>query len=240
VAEAQQTFLLVASHHLGGLAALHAAPEVLFSPAMLVRAVIENCAHATWVLYGEGPDPDARVAAERRLARAYLEDLLSTEEAKKNAGRMGDKRSQTYLEAKSEFDRLRAEVLARFPQSTRADLGNRTLLSEKLPRPEDAVVGMYLHFEKALGSSIDSVTALGIYGFLSNMTHPTMYPARQLRVWVEDDGHQDHLTTNLTLDSDFLHRQASAGRSGFLQHFDSRHVALRLARPNHEGTDRAS
>jgi hypothetical protein len=190
VAETLQTFLMVASHHLGGLAALFDRAEVLFSPSMLVRAVVENCSHITWLLH-EDLDIDPAVAAEKRLARAYLEDLLSAEEGKKNAGRMGGKTSQGYLDAKAEYDGLKAEIVARFVGATVEDLGKYTLVGETLPRLEDAVVAMYDLFHRTLGSSIDAEAARGMYGFLSNMTHPTLYPARQLRVWVKDQAHPD-------------------------------------------------
>ena len=215
VAETLQTFIMVASHHLGGLAALHSQAEVLFSPSMLVRAVVENCAHAVWVLGEQGPGDDPAAAAEKRLARSYLEDLLSAEEGKKNAGRMGGKTSQTYLDAKADYDELKAEILTRFPGTTAADLGYRTLLGETLPRLEDCVVAMYDKFHRTLGSTIESEAAKGAYGFLSNMTHPTLYPARQLRVWVTDDAHPGHLTSNLTVDADFLRQQASAAVIAF-------------------------
>ena len=113
-----QTFLMVASHHLGALAALHGRREVFFPPSMLVRAVVENCSHAIWVL---GDDPSE--PSENRLTRAYLEDLLSAEEAKKNAGRMGNKQSQSYVEAKAEYEGIKAEILARFEGATADNLG---------------------------------------------------------------------------------------------------------------------
>ena len=36
------TYMMTASHHFGGLAILHAGHEVLFSPALLTRAIIET------------------------------------------------------------------------------------------------------------------------------------------------------------------------------------------------------
>jgi hypothetical protein len=50
IAEVVQTFVLTASGHMGSLASLYASGEVLFSPPTLIRAVIENCAHALWAL----------------------------------------------------------------------------------------------------------------------------------------------------------------------------------------------
>lgn len=156
IAEVMQTFLMVASHHLGALAALHGRREVFFPPSMLVRAVVENCSHAIWVL---GDDPSE--PSENRLTRAYLEDLLSAEEAKKNAGRMGNKQSQSYVEAKAEYEGIKAEILARFEGATADNLGFRTLSGQTLPALEAGVVAMYELFHRKFGSSIDARRAQG-------------------------------------------------------------------------------
>jgi hypothetical protein len=46
------------------------------------------------------------------------------------------------------------------------------------------------------------------------MTHPTIYPARQLREW-RDDPSTGRPTAHLRLDLDFLDRQASAAVGAF-------------------------
>src|SRR5207244_11627938 len=48
-------YFLAAAGHLGGLAALHAGHEVLFSPEPLVRSILENCARTIWVLALDEP-----------------------------------------------------------------------------------------------------------------------------------------------------------------------------------------
>jgi hypothetical protein len=209
VAEVVQTYLLTASGHLGGLASLYASGEVFFPPAALVRAVIENCAHAMWVI---GSDPTEE--PEARLARAYLEELLSAVEAKKNAGRLGDKRGQIHVRADEDYRALRGQILARFPGSTKAELGEQILLGERLPNPEACVTWMYALLEEGAGSTVGDRAALGIYGFLSNMTHPTLYPARQLREWTDDPA-TGHRTAFMRLDLGFLERQASAAVVAF-------------------------
>lgn len=211
IAEVVQTYLLTASGHLGGLASLYRDGEVFFPPAVLVRAVIENCAHAMWVL---GDDPDE--APETRLARAYLEEVVSAEESKKTAGRLGSKTGSTYIRENRRYRELKAEVLARFPATTPTDLGSYLLEGQQWPRPEACVEWMYAFMERSGGSTIDRRGALGVYGFLSNMTHPTLYPARQLREWTPDPTH-GHPVAYLKLDVDFLERQASAAVAAFYQ-----------------------
>ncbi|PZE66842.1 hypothetical protein DEJ27_13225 [Curtobacterium sp. MCPF17_018] len=208
IAEVIHSFLVVASGHLGGLAALFASAEVMFSPPVLIRAVIENCAHAVWVL---GNDPDEDV--DQRLARAYLEELLSAEEEKKNAGRMLTKVHPTFIRAEADYKALKAEILARFPGVTKADLGDRSLLGQKLPKLEDAVVWMYV-LTKESGGAIGSDQATGIYGFLSNMTHPTLYSERDKRLW-EVEPVSGNRVANLRIGIDFLENEARAALAAF-------------------------
>src|SRR3546814_17495012 len=82
---------------------------------------------------------------ENRLARAYLEELVSAEEAKKNAGRMRDKAHPSYVSANRYYKALKAEILERFPGTTPASLGGspRTLIGQSLPNLEAAVEWMY-------------------------------------------------------------------------------------------------
>lgn len=207
-AEVIQTFLLTASGHLGGLASLYAHGEVLFSPPLLIRAVIENCAHAVWVL---GDDPDE--PTENRLARAYLEEFLSAEEAKKNAGRMLGKTHASYLHAAEAYRRLKTQILVRFPEVSKQTLGEGTLHGQKLPGLEEAVKWMY-SLTEAAGGTIDPETASGIYGFLSNMTHPTLYPARQRRGWYDDPEH-GHRVAYLHVELGSVEDEARAALAAF-------------------------
>ena len=208
IAEVVQTFLLTASGHLGALASLYKDSEVLFSPPLLVRAVVENCAHALWVL---GDDPDE--APENRLARAYLEELLSAEEARKNAGRMRTKAHPSYEHADIAYTALKQQILARFPSASRQDLGNRTLNGQKLPNLEATVTWMYALTERH-GGTIKGDTASGIYGFLSNMTHPTLYPARQRQIRGDNPAH-DHPVTHLHIELGSIEDEARAALASF-------------------------
>lgn len=209
IAEVVQTYLLTASGHLGGLASLYASGEVFFPPAALIRATIENCAHAIWVLGDDPTEP-----SENRLARAYLEELLSAEEAKKNAGRLGAKTDPMHVQANDYYKLLKGQILTRFPGTDAETLGRRTLNGQTLLNPEATVAWMYALAERAAASGVGDRAALGIYGFLSNMTHPTLYPARQLREWTDDPA-AGHSVAYLRLDLDFLERQASAAVMAF-------------------------
>jgi hypothetical protein len=208
IAEVVQTFLLTASGHLGGLASLYSSAEILFSPALLTRAVIENCAHAVWVL---GDDPEE--PAENRLARCYLEELLSAEEAKKNFGRMHGKSHPSYLKYASEYKHLKEQLLVRFPEETKQTLGERTINGQELPGLELVVKWMY-SLTEAAGGTINQDVASGIYGALSNRTHPTLYPARARRVWpsTTDDG---YAVAQLEVELSAVENEARAALAAF-------------------------
>ncbi len=180
IAEVFYTYLLTASGHLGGLASLYSSGEVFFSPPALIRATIENCAHAVWVLGDKPEEP-----SENRLARAYLEELLSAEKAKKNAGRMRPKTDPSFMLADTTYKVLKRQIVVRFPGTDQKDLGQRTLGGQALLGPEQTVAWMYALAESS-GGTIGVRAASGIYGYFSNMTHPTLYPARQKRSWKDD------------------------------------------------------
>lgn len=207
LAEVAQTFLLAASGHMGGLASLYTSGEILFSPPLLVRAVIENCAHAVWVLGEEGE------SAEDRLARCYLEERKSAEEAKKNSGYMHGKTHMSYSDAAEDYKTIQRETLARFPDTTMESLGRYELHGQNLPRLEDVVKDMYALAEAA-GGAITQEQASGIYGYLSNMTHPTLYPARQRRGWYSDPEH-GHRVAYLQADIGSTEKEARAALAAF-------------------------
>lgn len=209
ISEATSSYLVTSGAHMGGLAALYGCGEVTLSPAMLVRAVLENCAHAMWII-----GSNSAASPENRLARAYLENLLSAEEAKKNAGRMGPKSGDIYRQASADYARVRSDILQVFPGATLSELSKGHLAGQQMLKPEGCVAWMYKFLHAATGSSVDERTGIGVYGFLSNMTHPTLYPVRQLRVWEPAD-HDGHATSSLALDLPFLERQATAAVVAF-------------------------
>lgn len=208
IAEVVQIYLLAASGHLGALASLYKSGEVFSSPPLLIRAVIENCAHAVWVL-GENPEEPS----ESRLARAYLEELLSAEEVKKNTGRMRGKSDPNYESVDAEYKALKRQILTRFPDATLESLGKHVLCGQALPRLEDSVVKMY-ELTQEYGGTIDGRTASGIYGLLSNMAHPTLYPARQQRKWANDPAH-GHRTAYQQISIGSIEREARAPLAAF-------------------------
>lgn len=172
-----QRYMLAASEQLGGLAALYGAQEVLYSPWALARSMLEHCASAAWVL---GFD---REPVENRLARAYREELKSAEEAKKNAGRLLGKEHPEYRRVAEEFKRCRREIEDTFRGGwTTADDGRRLLRGQRLPGPEDSVAWLLSEF---LTRPHTRDVGRGTYGYISNLSHPTLY--RISGLWSIDD-----------------------------------------------------
>lgn len=137
VSEVVVTYLEVAANHLGGLAALYRSGEVMFSPLPLVRSILEYSAHAMWVV-GDGSG-----LAEDMLARAYLEEFVSSEFAKMAAGRMGSKEDDSHQNAQKRWKAIRERAMAAFPGTTPKDLGERTIAGQTLLSPEGAVSWMF-------------------------------------------------------------------------------------------------
>jgi hypothetical protein len=152
VSRVVQTYLVTAAGHLGSMSALLAHEEVMFSPGMLVRGLIECAARVFWVLGKPGDSP------EQILARAYLEELLSAEQAKKAAGRMGGKEDAIHKTHEQTWKGLRAEIIGRFDGASKEDLGKGVLCAEKRPGPQDAVTDMFDLLEMNRASSINPRT----------------------------------------------------------------------------------
>ena len=203
VVDVVQTYLVTASGHVGGLAALYNSGEVLFPPALLVRAAIENCAQAMWIL-GDNPSEPS----DLRLARAYLQNLLVADEAIAAMGRLSGK-TGALQDAAAQHAALTREILARFPGTPTQDLAGYQLRGQQLLEPEHCVAWMYALLAADAGSTVDERASLEAYGFLSHMTRPTLYPARQLQDSQAED-RAEHARGDLRVDVDFLERQASA------------------------------
>jgi hypothetical protein len=203
---AVQTYMQTAAGHLGALGVLYETGEVFSAPGTIVRGALESVARVFWILGGQQDEP------EQRLARAYLEEFLSAEEAQMVAARMGGNESETLVARAGIRIALRSEILDRFPGASKTDLakeGGRTLAGERLISPSAGVTSMFELFERQAGSTITKRTALGMYDFLSNATHPTLYPSRQRRMWVEHPSHPGEHIALERVEVGFLKRQAA-------------------------------
>lgn len=121
------------------------------------------------------------------------------EEAKKAAGRMGGKSDRIHSGHTRAWKDLRAEIIGHFPGATNDDLGKGVLAGEERPGPQDAVTEIYALMAKNGASSVNGEVAKGMYDYLSNVTHPTLYPSRQITSWVEHPDNPGELFARLEL-----------------------------------------
>jgi hypothetical protein len=186
VSEVVVTYLEIASNHFAGLAVLYRYGQAMFPPLPIARSILELAAHVAWVLGEPSGIP------HDMLARAYMEELYSRETAKQAAGRMHSKNSEVHQRAKQEWTQFRDHVIAVFPETSKSDLGGNptswVIGDQVFPGPETTVAGLFELLHRGAGSSLTARQGIGIYGFLSGGTHPSLYQARQLRTNVDNDG----------------------------------------------------
>ncbi len=178
-----------AAEHLGGLGALYRQHEVLFPPAALVRGVVEHCARILSMIQ-QGDQP-----VEDRLARAYLEMLASAEERKKTSGRILGKDSDAFKGAAEEYRELQRRAEALFGSPIRDGDGRFVLRAQRRQSLEDCVIWALTFIKQP---------AEGVYDYISNITHPTLYP--HFEMWGPGEGGEP-LTSQVTVEE---HRTRAA------------------------------
>ncbi len=168
-------YMHAASEYLGALGALYVGHEVLIPNATLVRCSLEHCAVSAWLLQrGDGP-------LEDRLARAYLEEIASAEEAKKTSGRLLGQDDPEHRRQAKEVKMLRDEAATVFGESPMDDDGKLSIRGQRRLGPTETVAWL-LGF---MGQPQDRTAALGVYDYLSNLSHPTLYP--HIQMWTRED-----------------------------------------------------
>lgn len=175
IVEAISSYLELAAHHCGGLGGLYTTGEVFASPYQIVRSVVECSARTVWLLGYES----STTTALDRLARAFIDNDLSNEDAQRADKYIYGASSENYQNSKRRFRELRVEIIARFPGD--ADLANRKLHGQEQGKLTGTVVTFFDTARTHGGVNIDAKVAEGIYIWLSNGTHPTLYPLRRRR-----------------------------------------------------------
>jgi hypothetical protein len=194
------SYMFGAGEHLAGLGALYGTRQVLLTPGVLVRVTLEYCAHVAWVIQGR--------ELQGRLARAYLEHVTSAEEAQKNSKKLLGKASEQYQRELQRYRALKKQARQIFPEPWQTKDGDPKYAGETMLGLEATVVALY-DSERA-GS--------GIYGLLSNFTHPTLYTITRLSSVVQDG---DELKPTLHLTVEDHDRRAQLAVTAFYTAFDA-------------------
>lgn len=181
-------YVSVAAEHLGALGALYSGREVLIPPPALIRCVVEHCAQVFWLL-GDDKQP-----VEDRLARALLELLFSAEEQKKTTKRLLGTDDDGYKDAAGAYSRLKEQVCEVFGEPIEDEHGRFVLRGQTRPGPIDCVASMFARLKSDPPVADDRA----VYDYVSNISHPTMYPHAEMWVKDEVDG-QEKLVSRVTL-----------------------------------------
>jgi hypothetical protein len=158
-------FLFVASEQLGALGALYEREEVLVPSGACMRSALEHSAHVLWVLQRADTEP-----FEQRLARALLEMLRSVEERKIVVCNLFGDDSPECAQWKERFTAEKQRIKDSFPDGLTYDRHLPVLLEQKVPGPEGAVAWMFDFLIDTLTTEVGK----GVYGFLANLSHPTV------------------------------------------------------------------
>lgn len=158
-------FLFVASEQLGALGALYEREEVLVPSGACMRSALEHGAHVLWVLQRADIEP-----FEQRLARASLEMLRSVEERKIVVCNLFGDSSPECAQWKERFVGEKQRINGSFPGGLTYDGHLPVLLEQKMPGPEGVVAWMF----EFLVDTLTTEVGKGVYGFLANLSHPTV------------------------------------------------------------------
>ncbi|RYF59886.1 MAG: hypothetical protein EOO27_07830 [Comamonadaceae bacterium] len=176
ISEAVATFLELGVHHCGALAALFQAGEVYGPPYGALRSVIEDCAYTLWMI-GEPGD-----SASDRLARAYVHNLFSAESAKAVQGQFAPKNTDAFVGRTEAFKNIRKDAAEAFPNTSEDNINLRVVDGQRYPKPlENFTIALFKMVEDHAGGTMTKRQSEGLYNYLSNGTHPTLYVLREMR-----------------------------------------------------------
>lgn len=205
ISEAVATFLELSVHHCGALAALFQAGEVYGPPFGALRSVVEDCAYTLWML-------DPELSAPDRLARAYVHNLRSAENANTAASRLGEK--ALAKPRKTAFADVRADAAEAFPGTTKEQIEGKVVAGHGYPKfLVEFTESLFKLAEDHAGGTMTQRQANGLYTYLSNGTHPTLYVLRDMRELYEEDG---ATRSKLVVDVAFLEKFTLLATIGLL------------------------
>jgi hypothetical protein len=201
-------YLSVVGEHMRALGALYDKQEILNSPPVLIRSVLEHSARVVWLLEDDQQPED-------RAARVYLDLLLSTVERKKTSGRFFGKDSEQYRGATELLAHVRNEAETIFGEPVVDDQGQHRIRGQRMPGLEECVATLLARTGAHAGAHRSA------YARMSNLAHPTVYPhVEMLNMKIEDgekilehavagEDHQQHAALAIAAFSEALNHVIS-------------------------------
>jgi hypothetical protein len=159
-------FLVVQEQHIQALAALLRQQLVFFSIAPIARSVLELSGRVAWLL-------DTRIDSRTRAARGFLGQIEDATKAKRTAYALDMKHASKFGQRLHDVRKVTAP--ARFDESEIETMKDGVMLirKQRLPGLRDSLrINEEVHQ--------NPWNAGGMYDYLSNATHPTLYTALEM------------------------------------------------------------
>src|ERR1700677_4578385 len=176
-------YMSAAGEHMRGLGALYARQEVLISPPVLIRCVLEHSARVVWLLADDQQPED-------RAARMYLDLLMGTVERKKTSGRFFGKDSQQHRGNTQMLAHLRNEAATISGEPVVDDQGEHRIRGQRMPRLEDCVAALLAR----LAPDASTRDHRAVYDRMSNLTHPMVWPHAEMWKPEIEDGKTNYVS----------------------------------------------
>lgn len=171
-------FTQQAAEHLEAVQSLIKERQVTFSIAPLTRSIVELCGHVYWLL-----DPSLMDNPRGRAARVFLAELDDATKRASAAKAFEHPDTEQIVKFKKA---LRQEVLPVLFYPSEIEFDERSGALVRLCKQSKPGLSASLRFiENAIAQ--DVVTP-GMYGYLSNATHPTPYIVEEVYRWDEAQG----------------------------------------------------
>lgn len=166
-------FGLAAAEHLGGLAALYRAHEVVFPVGPVVRSIVEHATRGTWLLDNEIlPADEQEAVPRRRVARAWLELIEGTHQSQNTAAAFRAKGSHLWAK---DFEDAKRDTREKFHPS---EIVESKKSVTKLADEERLNAAKVLERATAIAGAAGSGS--GALDYLANQSHPTYTTIREL------------------------------------------------------------
>jgi hypothetical protein len=192
------TMLAVGAQHLEAVVVLLRGRQVIFPLALPVRSLLEISSYVAWLL-------DPRLTARQRGARAHLARIDDLTRARTVAAQLGHGSAERYALQVKQLRSRHLEALF-YPSEIEIDRGGTlTIAGQRSP----GLTASMQYLEEV--HEAKAWNAAGMYGWLSNASHPTPHVATEIAVR-RGDLHRFELE-----DATYPYRLCRAGLMSFIK-----------------------